>query len=41
MHRTSANQRRHRPMKIRRSDWLFALIGSVLVFAPSLAPLIR
>lgn len=27
--------------KIRRSDWLFALIGSVLVFAPSLSALIR
>lgn len=27
--------------KITRSEWLFALIGSVLVFAPSLAPLIR
>lgn len=27
--------------KLTRNDWLFALIGSVLVFGPSLATLIR
>jgi hypothetical protein len=27
--------------KIQRHDWLFAIVGTLLVFGPSLAPLIR